>query len=38
MIKQTIKGNNNIQVVNNNAPIIHTGELKVTTEVVHDPE
>ena len=38
MIKQTIKGNNNIQVVNNNAPIIHTGELKITMEVVHDPE
>ena len=38
MIKQTIKGNNNIQVVHNNAPIIHTGELKITTEVVQDPE
>lgn len=38
MINQTIKGNNNIQVVNNNAPIIHTGELKITMEVVHDPE
>nr|DAK78179.1 MAG TPA: hypothetical protein [Caudoviricetes sp.] len=38
MIRQNIKGNNNIQVANNNAPIIHTGELKITMEVVHDPE
>lgn len=38
MIRQNIKGNNNIQVANNNAPIIHTGELKITMEIVHDPE
>ena len=38
MIRQNIKGNNNIQVANNNAPIIHTGKLKITMEIVHDPE
>lgn len=39
-IKQSIKGNNNLQIVNNNAPIIHTGEVKLTTNinVIHDPE
>ena len=37
-IRQTIKGNNNVQILNNNAPIIHTGEVKLTTEVVHNPD
>jgi hypothetical protein len=39
-VKQSIKGNNNLQIVTNNAPIIHTGNLnaKVEVTVAHNPE
>ena len=37
-VKQSIKGNNNLQIVTNNAPIIHTGKLTAKVNVVHNPE
>ena len=36
-VKQSIKGNNNLQIVTNNAPIIHTGKLTAKVNVVHNP-
>ncbi|WP_314299683.1 hypothetical protein [Capnocytophaga sputigena] len=37
-VKQSIKGSNNLQIVTNNAPIIHTGKLTTKINVIHNPE
>lgn len=37
-IKQSVKGNNNLQIITNNGQIIQTKQVKQTTEVIYDPD